>query len=247
MPSIFHKGHRLKYTILPTARQKTMGLKIHQNGDVAVRAPAFIRPMQLRQFVGKRAEWILDKQIYFADLAKRFPPKEFKNGETFPALGRNYRLKIEHRPGLARPICKLIDRRLHMLVNGHVGEELQNDIRRSLKDWYANLTEKKIRAAIKKYARTLAVAPKSFKVVDQAKRWASCSKTGDIRFNWRLSMMPGSVLEYVVVHELCHMKTHDHSARFWNILKSILPDYDKRREWLRQNGLQFSQYFSVNA
>ncbi len=236
MPTICHKGRKLKYDIHLTARRKTIALKVHRNGDIDVRAPKSVKATQLRQFVGKRADWLLDRQTYFADLARKFPPKEFKNGETFSALGRNYRLKIERRPGLSQPVCQPSGRSLQLLVNGHAGEELERDIQSSLKDWYSNLTEKKVRSVVSKHARALSVAPKTLKVVEQEKRWASCSRNGDIRCNWRLAMMPIPVLEYIVVHELCHLKTRDHSPRFWRIVKSVLPDYEKRRHWLKLNG-----------
>ncbi|HVA66232.1 MAG TPA: SprT family zinc-dependent metalloprotease [Elusimicrobiota bacterium] len=236
MPTITYKSHELQYEVRLTARRKTIALQVHRNGLVEVRAPRFIKRTELHRFVGKRAEWILEKQAYFADLAKKFPPREFKNGESFPLLGRSYRLKVERRPGLPRPICKLAGRRLKVLVNGQVGDELRQDIRRALRDWYAKLTQEKTQASVRKHTQALAVAPKTLKVVEQTRRWASCSRAGDIRFNWRLSMMPNPVLEYVVVHELCHLKNHDHSAKFWAMLKSILPDYEKRQRWLRQYG-----------
>jgi hypothetical protein len=240
MPTIFHKGQRLKYAFHLTARRKTIALKVHRNGDIELRAPKSVKPTQLRQFVGARAAWILERKTYFADLARKFSPKEFKNGETFSALGRNYRLKIERRPGLSQPVCQAIGRRLQILVNGHAGEELERDIQSSLKDWYSNLTEEKVRFFVSKHAWALSVAPKTLKVVEQEKRWASCSRNGDIRCNWRLAMMPLPVLEYIVVHELCHLKIPDHSARFWRALKSVLPDHDRQREWLRQNGSRLS-------
>lgn len=236
MPTILHHGRKLKYQVHATARLKTLALKVHRDGVIEVRAPKFIKLAQLRQFVVKRAEWILHKQRYFADLRKKYPPKEFKNGETFPVLGRNHRLKIERQPGLHKPICELSGWRLKVIVNGHVGEELQRELRSSIRDWYTALTEKKARAVLRKHTNALAVRPGKLRVVNQAKRWASCSKNGDIRCNWRLSMMPMPVLEYIVVHELCHLRTHDHSERFWRILKSVLPDYQRRREWLRREG-----------
>jgi len=241
MPAIICKGRRLQYRLYATGRRKTMALRVNRDGGVEVRAPRFVAQAQVRRFIEKRAEWILEKQSYFKDLLQRYPPKEFKNGETFPVLGRNLRLRLERKLGVHEPICKPEGRRLKVIVNGLVGEELDRGMRGAIRDWYAALTERKARAIIRKHARALAVNPTHLKVVDQAKRWASCSKNGDIRCNWRLSMMPIPVLEYVVVHELCHLRTHDHSRRFWRILKSVLPDYEKRQEWLRQQGATLAE------
>jgi len=236
MPTITFKRRKLEYTVHRTAGQKTLSLKVHRDGQVAVGAPGFVKQMELRRFVVKRAGWILEKQSYFSDLARRCPPKEFKNGETFPVLGRNHRLKVLHRPGISEPVCISEGRRLKVLVAGQIGDALRRSVKKSVCTWYGTLTDRKARAVIRKHADSLAVRPRELRVVDQAKRWASCSKTGQIRCNWRLSMFPMPVLEYVVVHELCHLRTHDHSERFWRLLKSVLPDYQRRREWLRREG-----------
>ena len=238
MPVIVHRRHRLCFQVYATHRMKTLALRVNRDGGIEVRTPRFIKQAQLRRFIRKKADWVLEKQRYFQELLWKFPPKEFKNGETFPILGRNYRFKLERKPGHQKPICKLEGRRLKIFVNGQIGEALQDNLRLAVRTLYGGLTEKKAWTVVRKHARALSVIPASLRVVDQAKRWASCSKKGDIRCNWRLSMMPMPVLEYVVVHELCHLKTHDHSERFWRLLKSVLPDYEKRREWLRNFGPQ---------
>ncbi|OGS05114.1 MAG: hypothetical protein A3G41_01885 [Elusimicrobia bacterium RIFCSPLOWO2_12_FULL_59_9] len=213
-----------------------MALRVHRDGSVEVRAPRFVKQSQVRRFVAKRADWILERQRYFQELLRKHPGKELKNGETFPLLGRNFRLRLERRPGLETPYCLAASRRLKVFVDGQVGAALRTAAWGAIRNLYSDLTERKARAVIRKHSKALAVTPGKLKISDQAKRWASCSKSGDIRCNWRLSMMPISVLEYVVVHELCHLKTHDHSPQFWRILKSVLPDYEKRREWLRKEG-----------
>lgn len=236
MPHIVHKKHRLTYRQYATGRRKTIALKVHRDGQVDVRVPRHISPTTIRRFVTRRADWILDKQRYFQELLRKHPAKEFRNGESFSVLGRNFRLRLERQPGLAAPFCLTDGQRLKVFIDGQNGESLKTAVRGTIRAWYSALTEKKARAVIRKHARALAVTPGKVIVTEQAKRWASCSKSGDIRVNWRLSMMPMPVFDYVLVHELCHLKTHDHSPKFWRILKSVLPDYEKRREWLRQQG-----------
>ena len=104
------------------------------------------------------------------------------------------------------------------------------------RNWYKSQTAAKADLYSRKYCKQLAVQPGKLIVAEQASRWGSCSKNSDIRLNWRLSMMPPAIIEYVVVHELCHIKIKSHSPRFWSLLKSVLPDYEKRRQWLRLNG-----------
>lgn len=70
------------------------------------------------------------------------------------------------------------------------------------------------------------------------KRWASCTKNNELLFNWRSVMAPSNILDYIIVHELCHMKYKNHSKEFWDSVCEILPDYEIRREWLKNNGIK---------
>ena len=236
VPTIGQDDRSLKYRLQRTDRRKTMALRVQRDGGIEVLAPGGVDAAYVRNFVGRRAGWIADRRRYFSEMLRRHPPKELKNGESFSVFGRDHRLRLERLPGLKAPFCRIEGRKLNVSINGLFVETLPSIVGLAIREWYAALTEKKARAIIRKHAGALAVRPNNLKVVNQAARWASCSKNGDIRCNWRLSMMPMPVLEYIIVHELCHLKTRDHSAKFWSILKSVLPDYERRRQRLRQVG-----------
>ena len=87
-------------------------------------------------------------------------------------------------------------------------------------------------------AERLGVSFREIAVRDQRTRWGSCSSRGTLSFNWRLALAPPEVLEYVVVHELCHLRVHDHSRRFWSLLESVRPSYRAERLWLREHGAE---------
>ena len=78
---------------------------------------------------------------------------------------------------------------------------------------------------------------------DQKTRWGSCSSRGNLNFNWRLLLMPERVMDYVIVHELAHRREMNHSAAFWQIVETYLPDYRERRQWLKENGLSGHRLF----
>ena len=86
------------------------------------------------------------------------------------------------------------------------------------------------------YAERMQVSYGRITIRDQKTRWGSCSAAGNLNFNWRLVMAPGEVLDYVVIHELAHRREMNHSAAFWNIVESEMPDYRRHREWLKKNG-----------
>ena len=86
------------------------------------------------------------------------------------------------------------------------------------------------------YAHMLGVTYGKISIRDQKTRWGSCSSEGNLSFNWRLILAPPDVLDYVVIHELCHRKEMNHSKEFWALVESLMPDYKERRKWLRENG-----------
>ena len=99
---------------------------------------------------------------------------------------------------------------------------------------YRQVTQARLPAAIARYAAALAVTPKSVRVASQRRRWGSCSSRGDLRFSWKCALLPEAVFEYVVVHELAHLKEMNHSPRFWTQVASVCAEYKVHRRWLRQ-------------
>lgn len=89
------------------------------------------------------------------------------------------------------------------------------------------------------YKKILGVEYKRIRIADQKTRWGSCSSTGTISYNWHLVLLPDAILDYVVVHELCHLQHMNHSKDFWDLVECILPDYRSRRKWLKENGERY--------
>ena len=96
-----------------------------------------------------------------------------------------------------------------------------------------------IQASCRYYAPLMGVSYGTITIREQKTRWGSCSAKGNLNFNWKLAMMPEEILDYVVVHELAHRLQMNHSAAFWKEVEKILPDYQKRRQWLKENGQKF--------
>lgn len=112
---------------------------------------------------------------------------------------------------------------------------------------YSKEQEKELRQQARKrltertdyYKTILGVDYSRIRIADQKTRWGSCSSTGTISYNWHLVLLPDAILDYVVVHELCHLRQMNHSKDFWNLVESILPDYRSRRKWLKEDGNQY--------
>lgn len=106
----------------------------------------------------------------------------------------------------------------------------------ALRWWFNKRAERRLREQAELYSNKVGLAPKKIVVKNQMKRWGSCTKDGVVHLNWRVIMAPMSVVDYVVVHELIHVEVDQHSRAFWKKLRVILPDYERRKEWLRING-----------
>ena len=104
------------------------------------------------------------------------------------------------------------------------------------------LARKRIAEVAEREAQTLGVAYRRIAIRDQRTRWGSCSSSGTLSFNWRLVLAPAEVLEYVVVHELCHLREPNHSLRFWTLLESVRPAYRREKEWLARHGWELQAY-----
>lgn len=107
---------------------------------------------------------------------------------------------------------------------------------RRLEAPYRQAAKEYIPKRVAYYAELLDVTYATISIRDQKTRWGSCSSKGNLSFSWRLILAPPKVLDYVVVHELCHRKEMNHSPRFWALVESIIPDYKIHRKWLKENG-----------
>jgi predicted metal-dependent hydrolase len=107
-----------------------------------------------------------------------------------------------------------------------------------MENWYRDKTAQAIADRVNFYLPTVGESPTRITIKEQRKRWGSCSSLGRLNFNWRIIMLPQSVLDYIVVHELCHLVHHNHSRDFWNLVGSILSDYQECKQWLKLNGFR---------
>ncbi|MDH7511994.1 MAG: SprT family zinc-dependent metalloprotease [Clostridiales bacterium] len=236
MERITFGGRRIEYRIKRGRRKKSVAITIANTSQVVVSAPRVLSNEEIRELVQKKAGWIQKKQAYFRELRKLHPEKEYVSGEQVLFLGRKYRLKVIEKEDGPISELMLMGRRITISINKDMPEEKRKEIiREALTKWYYSRATEVILQRAKRYSQLLNLAPKKIIVRNQQKRWGSCSKNGALRFNWRISMAPVSIIDYVVVHEICHLKQKNHSSDFWRQVALVLPDYKKRRQWLREN------------
>lgn len=216
-----------------TNRRKTASIKIVE-GRVQVIVPKSLSKRGVQEVIRKNTNWI-HKNLQIQSELPSIKPKEYVSGESFAYLGRNYRLKLARNDSGE---VKLKRGQL-MLGKSHSIPETQRAdfVRDQLQQWYINHAEQRLREKTLRYAKIIGVEPKSVRVREYKSRWGSCSIHGDVSYNWKIIMAPHHIVDYVVVHELCHMHQHNHSPAFWKCVERIIPDYKECRQWLKVNGV----------
>ncbi len=214
-------------------RKKTVQITV-DSGGVQVVAPTTTPDSELQAIVRKRAAWILN---HAQEGALRPAPKRFVSGETLPYLGRNVPLVVV--PADVRiPEVRFDHWRFRVSVPADLeGDDRYQRIRRAVVDWYRARAAERLRAVVQRWHSRLGNGGEPRILIrDQRQRWGSCAPDGTLRFNWRVMMLEPALAEYVIVHELVHLSTRNHSADFWRMLARVLPDMEQRRQRLREAG-----------
>lgn len=214
-------------------RKKTIAILLETSGEIIVRAPHRASHSRIIAAVKSKAVWIVEKQRGLDNHACR--SKEFVSGESFLYRGRSFRLKVLTDGKLQKTEVRVRGRCVEV-ISDSAANLTADKIKHSLLQWYRERAEEYLSEKVTAYARKMALSRPTVLIRDQQKRWASCDSKGQLRFNWRIIMAPAKVIDYVVVHELCHLTHHDHSRSFWKHLGMVMPDYEKRQEMLCKEG-----------
>ena len=212
--------------------RRTAGLHII-GSDLQVRVPEHLGDERVAAILHQKRSWIRTK---VAELKQLPParPKELVSGESFPYLGRNYRLKVHegHRVG----VC-LSGGYLKATVRPtEQGEQRKARIQQYLEVWYRAKAQERLSEKVGRYAQQMGVTPAAVSVRNFKSRWGSCDKKAQLVFNSNIIKAPHSIVDYVVVHELCHLIHHNHSKEFWELVRRYDPIYQEHRDWLKLRG-----------
>ncbi len=218
----------LSYNLIRSKkRKKTISLCIQREGVIAIHVPYNTPQAEIDTFLKDKKLWI-DKKLSEQE-GKSHKPKVFMSGEVFLYLGKSYQLKIQDADYMKQPLA-LSGRRfiLHRNYKDHAKELFFR--------WYRKKAYKKIIKRVEFYSQKFQLFPKAVKISNAEYRWGSCSSKNILSFTWRLIMTPYPVIDYIIVHELLHMMEKNHSQKFWSLLETIMPDFQKHKQWLKNNG-----------
>jgi predicted metal-dependent hydrolase len=229
---------RIDYDVKYSSRRKNLSIAVHPSKRVEVLAPPDLSQDEIQGALKKKAGWVKERLDWFEQMSQLTVDREYVSGETFLYLGRQYRLKILY--STKRSPVKLRGKFFEVtLPQGMPEQDRREAVRRAMWRWYRAHALERIEKIVSHYSERLRIDPPEFRVKYQAKRWGSCSQGGMLNINLRIIMAPLSQIEYVVAHELCHLRYKDHSASFWELLGLVMPNYDVRKEDLRREGWRY--------
>jgi predicted metal-dependent hydrolase len=224
----------IEFTVTRSARRKkTIEITLDHAEGVLVAAPLATPPERIRQVVLKRAAWIVRQSSEEILHPRR---KEFVSGESLLYLGREARLTVVH-ADVRRVSVEFEHWEFRIVVPAQLnGEERRAAVGSAVVNWYRARAGERLAERAEIWAKKADLTPAGVLVRDQRQRWGSCSPDGVLRFNWRIVMAPPAVIDYVVVHELVHLRSRTHSDAFWLEVARLMPDYGIRRSLLKEIG-----------
>ncbi|MEI6883808.1 MAG: SprT family zinc-dependent metalloprotease [Bacteroidota bacterium] len=221
----------INIAIEKTGRRKTVSVFIERDGSVRVLAPLTSSDEQIESAIRSREYQIFTKLAKWKELNQGKIIRTFVNGQSFLYLGRNYRLSIVEDPPLPLRI-----------TGGHflLDKKLLGNADKVFQHFYKEKAKAKIKERLKLISEKFQTTPTSIKVIELQNRWASWTPKNGLNFHWKCAMAPVPVIDYIIVHEMIHLKYPNHSPDFWNELDKKMPNYREYENWLKVNGVKMA-------
>ncbi len=235
MPVLQVGATAIPYTVTESQRARRLRIVVN-NGVVEVIVPAGTAQQQIVGFLYRRRRWVFDTRAKMLEgPAMPEAPHRYVGGAKIAFRGRQVRLRVQHAPcsevqvayrgGFVATVPDTLDSR-----------DRDVQVEAALNVWLRDRLWEDVAAILDRSCMRLGLEPRGFRLRDQKHLWGSCGRDGTIFLNLHLVRVPRPVLEYVVVHEVCHLRHRMHSREFWGLVASVLPDYEARRMWLERYG-----------
>lgn len=224
---------RIDYAIHRTARSKTVSIAVDPDDGVVLAAPRGVSVERLDQIVRGKAKWIASNVRGASDRPPPMAAREFVSGESYLYAGRQHTLRVvedEHEG------ATLDHGRLVVRVRRAPGCPRPEAVRRHLIGWYETRAAERVGDLVAAWSARTGLLPSKVSITSQRRRWGSCAPSGEVRVNWRIVGASKRLVEYVVAHELTHLRHPDHTPAFWRALARAMPDFEDRRAQLREVG-----------
>jgi predicted metal-dependent hydrolase len=219
-------------------RKRSISISVSSDGQVTVRAPKNARPETIHQVLAEREAWIR-KQLAKIPLITNLP--RIADNAPWRFLDEERHLSIIHSLVVIKPSLSVTSERLVLIMpHDYNDQKIKEKGTHLIKNWYKKRGLKVITERVDRYAQRLGVRYQDIRLKSVTTRWGSCSRRGNLNFNWRILMAPSSVANYVIIHEACHLVHLNHSKRFWNEVARLDPEYKQHRRWLKEHGRELN-------
>ena len=206
----------------------SIGMTIDNYGNIEVQAPKGTPDDKVLQLLEKKWDLIQQKVKEMKDRLLGPQKKVYEDGESFLYLGNTYPIQIFQDINILKEHVVFKEDKLHIYVKQSDTEK----IKQALKRFYYQQCKALVEKSISSYQSNFKTKPRSIRISDSKTTWGTCDSNKHLTFNWRLAMAPREVIDYVVVHEMCHMVHLNHDRSFWRLVGKLMPDYKEKENWL---------------
>lgn len=230
MGKVKYQNKTIAYTI-NKAKIKNIYITI-ENGEVVIKAPWYTTRNQIQEVVESKREWIMKKLEEYNVSPRK--AKEYEDGEKFQILGESYYLNIYYKD-INNAILNVENEKIEIILPlSYAEEDNTEQIKKMIDKMYYMIAEKEVESAMEKTRKMVGLAPEEYKIKKIKYAWGTCSSRKVITINQNLMMYGRKAIEYVVLHEICHLKYMNHSKKFWEMVESYMPDYKEAEKELKK-------------
>lgn len=211
------------------SRRKTISIVINKNAQVIVKAPLLVSQKYVDNFVSSKRDWIAKNQKKMETIAEKSQPKKYDGGEVFMIFGKEYHMCISS-----------VDNKIYIQDDRifFPSKFLDNPKEHMIK-FYKSIAKKYLIKRTEQIAQQTGLKPEKIKITRADKRWGSCSSKKNINFSYKLIMANEMAIDYVIIHELCHLIYMNHSKEFWASVGKLMPNYKEYKKYLKSNEFKF--------
>ena len=220
----------LEMLIEYTNRKRTISLQVKDN-KLIIKAPRTVSRKNLDEVIQNKQKWIKRRAILDFE-EQKLRNRKFIDNEKFYFRGNEYRLSLILG---SKEEVSIVDGLLLVTCKDYRSMHDKN-VKSLIEDFYVNESVKILNTRTNEFAKKMKVQPTGITIKDYVSKWGSCTSKNKISFNWRIIMAPDCIINYLIIHELCHIIEHNHSKNFWNYVGTYCEDFQKKRKWLRENG-----------
>jgi len=237
---MFIEFEGVKFAVKRIPRKRNITISLKPNGVARISASLSCPQADLESFLNEKRDWIKSVQQNFEELRQKHPPFVVRDGLEIPLLGQKYRIAIKKK-GANKISLRVMDRSFVLSIPSEVHEleEIQEELRYALRKHFKKIASELLPRRIDHWVKLTGLTPTRISFRGQRTRWGSCSHAGSVCLNWKLICAEPEVIDYVIVHELCHLRHLNHSPRFWQLVEVYCPNWREKKKWLRTRIFDF--------